>query len=135
MTTPNDTSNDAQAKALVAALAPLIAEAIIPQLAAKVEEQVKGIKTKNDELLDKLANLKKDDEIAAQIKAGDDLMAQTKALLERAVPKNDKGLVDFRKAGEPLRISRSDARDVSKYRKARQLAAEQNVPLEIVSED
>ena len=64
MTTPTD--NDAQAKALVAALAPLIAEAIIPQLAAKVEEQVKGIKTKNDELLDKLANLKKDDEIAAQ---------------------------------------------------------------------
>lgn len=134
MTTPNDTSNDAQAKALVAALAPLIAEAIIPQLAAKVEEQVKGIKTKNDELLDKLANLKKDDEIAAQIKAGDDLMAQTKALLERTVPKNDKGLVDFRKAGEPLKISRADARDVALYKKAKALAAEQGVPLEIVQD-
>lgn len=133
MTTPTD--NDAQAKALVAALAPLIAEAIIPQLAAKVEEQVKGIKAKNDELLDKLHNVAKDQEIADKIKAGEELAAKTKALLDGTVPKTDKGLVDFRKAGEPLRISRSDARDVSKYRKARQLAADQGVELQIVSED
>ncbi len=128
-------TNDEQAKALVEALAPLIAEAIIPQLSAKVEEQVKGIKAKNDELLDKLHNVAKDKEIADKIKLGDDLAAKTKALLEGAVPKTDKGLVDFRKAGEPLRISRADARDVQKYRKARDLAAEQGVPLEIVSED
>ena len=132
MTTPTD--NDAQAKALVAALAPLIAEAIIPQLAAKVEEQVKGIKAKNDELLDKLHNVTKDQEIADKIKAGEELAAKTKALLEGTVPKTDKGLVDFRKAGEPLRISREDARDVQKYKKAKALAAEQNVPLEIVQD-
>lgn len=129
------TDNDAQAKALVAALAPLIAEAIIPQLAAKVEEQVKGIKAKNDELLDKLHNVTKDQEIADKIKAGEELAAKTKALIDGAVPKTDKGLVDFRKAGEPLKISRADARDVSKYRKARQLAADQGVELQIVSED
>jgi hypothetical protein len=128
------TDNDAQARALVEALAPMIAAAIIPQLTASVEAQVKGIKAKNDELLDKLANVKKDDEIAAQIKAGDDLAAKTKALLEGTVPKTDKGLVDFRKVGEPLRISRADARDVAAYKKAKALAAEQGVPLEIVAD-
>ncbi len=55
--------NDKQAAALIAALAPKIAEAIIPQLTEQVETQVKGLKDKNDELLDKLANMKKDAEI------------------------------------------------------------------------
>ncbi len=127
------TDNDAQAKALVEALAPLIAAAIIPQLTASVEEQVKGIKSKNDELLDKLANVAKDKEIADKIKAGDDLAAKTAALLEGA--KKPDGTLDFRKVGDPVRISRSDARDVGLYRKAKDLAREQKVPLEIVGED
>jgi hypothetical protein len=127
------TDNDAQAKALVEALAPLIAAAIIPQLTASVEEQVKGIKSKNDELLDKLANVAKDKEIADKIKAGDDLAAKTAALLEGA--KKPDGLTDFRKVGEPVRISRADARDVALYRKAKDLAASQKVSLEIVGED
>ena len=125
--------NDAQAKALVEALAPMIAAAIIPQLTASVEEQVKGIKAKNDELLDKLANVAKDKEIADKIKAGDDLAAKTAALLEGA--KKPDGLTDFRKVGEPVRISRADARDVALYRKAKDLAASQKVSLEIVGED
>lgn len=128
-------TNDDQAAALVAALAPQIAAAIIPQLKEQVEAQIKGIVVKNDELLDKLHNLKKDDEIAAKIKAGDDLMAKTKALMDGTVPKTDKGLVDFRKVGEPLRISRTDARDVRTYQKAKALAAEQGVPLEIVADN
>jgi hypothetical protein len=127
-------TNDEQARALVAALAPLIAEAIIPQITEKVEAQIKGVVSKNSELLDKLANLKKDDEIAAQIKAGDDLAAKTKALLEGPAKKPD-GTIDFRKVGEPVRISRSDARDVGLYRKAKELAAEQKVSLEIVADD
>lgn len=132
MTTPTD--NDAQAKALVAALAPLIAEAIIPQLTERVEAQVKGVVAKNSELLDKIHNLTKDQEIADKIKAGEELAAKTKALIEGTVPKTDKGLVDFRKAGEPLKISRADARDVALYKKAKALAAEQGVPLEIVQD-
>ena len=61
--------NDKQAAALIAALAPKIAEAIIPQLTEQVETQVKGLKDKNDELLDKLANMKKDAEIEEAGKA------------------------------------------------------------------
>lgn len=128
-------TNDEQAKALVEALAPMIAAAILPQLTASVEEQVKGIKSKNDELLDKLANLKKDDEIAAQIKGGESLMSKAKSLLAAADAKKPDGLTDFRKVGEPVRISRTDARDVALYRKAKDLAASQKVSLEIVGED
>ena len=125
--------NDAQAKALVEALAPMIAAAIIPQLTASVEEQVKGIKAKNDELLDKLANVAKDKEIADKIKAGDDLAAKTAALLDGA--KKPDGTLDFRKVGDPVKISRADARDVGLYKKAKALAAEQKVPLEIVADE
>lgn len=125
--------NDAQAQALVQALAPLLAEVLIPQLTSKVEEQMKGIKAKNDELLDKLASLKKDGEIAASGKATEDLVARTKALLEGA--KKPNGLTDFRKTGEPVRIGRTDARDVGAYKKAKALAAEQGVTLEIVSDE
>lgn len=128
-------TNDEQAAALIAALAPQIAAAIIPQLKEQVEAQIKGIVAKNDELLDKLHNLKKDDDIAAQGKAADELMAKTKALMGVTVPKTDKGLVDFRKVGEPLRISRTDARDVRTYQKAKALAAEQGVALEIVADN
>ena len=126
-------TNDEQAKALVEALAPLIAAAIIPQLTASVEEQVKGIKAKNDELLDKLANVAKDKEIADKIKAGDDLAAKTAALLDGA--KKPDGTLDFRKVGDPVKISRADARDVGLYKKAKALAAEQKVPLEIVADE
>lgn len=113
----------------------MIAAAIIPQLTEQVEKQIKGVVAKNDELLDKLANLKKDDEIAAKIKAGDDLMAKTKALIDGAPPKKENGLTDFRKAGEAVKISRTDARDVAVYKKAKALAAEQGVALEIVSDE
>jgi len=128
-------TNDEQAAALVAALAPMIAAAVIPQLTEQVEKQIKGVVAKNDELLDKLANLKKDDEIAAKIKAGDDLMAKTKAMIDGASPKKENGLTDFRKGGDPIRISRVDARDPAIYRKAKALAADQGVTLEIVSEE
>ena len=127
------TANDAQAKALVEALAPMIAEVLIPQLTASVEAQVKGVVAKNSELLDKLHNVTKDKEIADKIAASDALAAKTAALLETA--KKSDGLTDFRKVGEPVRISRADARDVALYRRAKDLAQSQKVPLEIVGED
>ena len=129
--------NDTQAQALIAALAPKIAAAIIPQLAAQVETQIKGVVAKNDELLDKLAIMKKDAEIAENGKMQEALIAQGKALIESA--KGDMksrlapdGTFDARKAGEPIRLKRSDARNVKAYRAAKAAAAEQGVALEIV---
>lgn len=131
--------NDKQAEALIAALAPKIAEAIIPQLTEQVETQIKGVVSKNAELLDKLANMKKDAEIAESGKATDKLMAQTKALLEAADSQqksrlDGSGVYQGRKEGDSIKIKKSDARNVSAYRDAKALAEKEGVPLEIVAD-
>jgi len=131
--------NDTQAQALIAALAPKIAEAIIPQLTEQVETQIKGVVAKNDELLDKIASMKKDAEIADSAKGQKALIAQGKALIESAQGDMKSrlapdGTFDARKAGEPIRLKKSDARDVKTYQAAKAAAAEQGVPLEIVAD-
>jgi len=132
--------NDKQAAALIAALAPKIAEAIIPQLTEQVETQVKGLKDKNDELLDKLANMNKDAEIEEAGKVSAALAAKTKALIDTADKQriarlDGNNMYQGRKAGEAIKISRADARNVSAYRDAKALAAKEGVPLEIVADE
>jgi len=132
--------NDKQAAALIAALAPKIAEAIIPQLTEQVETQVKGLKDKNDELLDKLANMKKDAEIEEAGKSSAALAAQTKALIDaadkqRVARLDGHNMYQRRKAGDAIKITRSDARSVAAYRDAKALAEKEGVPLEIVADE
>jgi len=132
--------NETQAQALIAALAPKIAEAIIPQLTEQVEKQIKGVVSKNDELLDKLASMKKDSEIAEAGKAQAALVARGKALIESAQADMKSrlapdGTFDARKTGDPIRLKKSDARDVKTYRNARALADKEGVPLQIVPDE
>ena len=118
--------NDKQAEALIAALAPKIAEAILPQITEGVEAQIKGLKDKNAELLDKLTKSKHDD-----------LMAKTQRLVDaagRQARLNDDGIFIARKAGDNIKIKRSDARDVASYREAKALAEKEGVKLEIVAD-
>ena len=118
--------NDKQAEALIAALAPKIAEAILPQITAQVETQIKGIKDKNAELLDKLTKSKHDD-----------LMATTQRLVDAAGRQdrlNNDGIFIARKAGDNIKIKRSDARNVASYREAKALAEKEGVKLEIVAD-
>lgn len=131
--------NDKQAEALIAALAPKIAEAIIPQLTEQVETQIKGVVAKNDELLDKLANVKKDAEIADVGKGLEKLLADGKTLLESAESQRQArldgaGVYQGRKEGDSIKIKKSDARNVATYREAKALAAKEGVPLEIVAD-
>lgn len=126
-------NNDSQAEALIAALAPKIAEAIIPQLTEQVEAQIKGVVAKNDELLDKLAKQKADDN-------HNNLVAQTKKLLDAADSQyqarlDGNGVYQGRKDGDAIKITRSDARDVRAYRDAKALAEKEGVPLEIVADE
>jgi len=123
-------SNDDQASALVAALAPLLSKALLPELQKQVEAQIKGVVAKNNELLDKLHNMQKDVEIAGM--ANDDVVGQAQRLLNATQKPN--GLTEFRK-GEPVRISRADALDVTSYRKAKALATAQGVALEIAADE
>ncbi len=131
--------NDKQADALVAALAPKIAEAIIPQLTQQVETQIKGVVSKNDELLDKLANMKKDAEIAEHGNMTDELVKKTKSLLEAADSQlqsrlDGSGVYQGRQKGDSIKLKKSDARNVSAYRDAKTLAEKEGVPLEIVAD-
>jgi gamma-glutamyl phosphate reductase len=115
--------NAKQAKALIDALGPKVAEAILPALQKQVEEQIQGVLKKNDELLEKIAKDKSDDSLSKLLAAAD--QQQRERL-------NKDGTLDFRKAGDPVRVSKQDARDPAKYRAAKELAAKQGVPLEIV---
>ncbi|WP_170326781.1 hypothetical protein [Ruegeria arenilitoris] len=128
----DEDQNSTQAEALIAAIAPKIAEAIIPQLAEQVETQIKGVVAKNDELLDKLQNMKKDAEIAESAK---NLQAITDAATRvMNGPQGNNTQRNFQ-PHEPIRLSRSDARDVRKYREARAQAEKVGVVLEIVAEE
>lgn len=118
--------NDKQAEALIAALAPKIAEAILPQITESVETQIKGVVTKNDELLDKLAKQKADDNHSKLLAAAE---SQYQARLD------GNGLYQGRKPGDSIKIKKSDARNVKAYRDAKALAEKQGVPLEIVTND
>lgn len=120
--------NDDQASKLIEALAPKLAETILPALQKQVEDQIGGVLKKNDELLDKLAKAK-DDDAAAQLEKL--LAAADQQQKDRL---NKDGTIDFRKAGDPIKITKADARDVRKYQAAKKLAAEQGVDLEIVRE-
>jgi hypothetical protein len=118
--------NDKHAEALIAALAPKIAEAILPQITESVETQMKGLKKKNDELLDKLTKQKADDNHSKLLAAAE---SQYQARLD------GNGVYQGRKPGDSIKIKRSDARNVKAYRDAKALAEKQGVPLEIVAND
>lgn len=115
--------NAKQAKALIDALGPKVAEAILPALQKQVEEQISGVLKKNDELLEKIARTKADDDMTRLLAAADQQMKDRL---------NKDGTLNFRKAGDPVRVSKEDARDPRKYAQAKELAAKQGVPLEIV---
>lgn len=110
--------NDEQAEALAKILAPLVAE----QVKTQVEEQVQGIVKKNDELLAKLAD-KKDILVETQ-----KIIEDAKADFESRKPDDTAGQ---RKAGDPVILTRSDARNVAKYQEAKRLAEKNGVPLQI----
>ena len=122
------TPNDDQAQKLIESLSGKMVEAILPKITESVEAQIKGIADKNQELLDKLA----------EAKAGPSELEKTKQLLaalEKQQKTDDKGLMQFDRAGQDVRISKVDARDPRKYQEAKKLAAERGVDLVINRDD
>jgi hypothetical protein len=119
----SDDANDRQAAALVEALGPKLIEAILPKISESVEGQIKGLKEKNAELLDKLAKSKAADPL---------LEAADRQQKERL---NPGGTFDARKATDPIKLRKSDARDVQAYRAAKAEAARLGVGLQIVADE
>jgi hypothetical protein len=119
----DDNHNDDQAAKLIESLSGKMVEQILPKIQASVEAQLEGLKTKNAELLDELK----------QAKAGPSEVDKVRKLLDgldgKAAKEDD--LAGYYKKGQPVRITKADARDVRKYREARKMAADRGVQLEI----
>jgi len=109
-------SNEDQAAALATVLAPLVAEALKPQLDEReksVNDRLDGIATKNSELLGKLHKSK-----------------ESNTSLEEQMANLSKQISGDAKPTEIV-LSKADARDVRKYKAARAQADEAGVPLRI----
>lgn len=128
MADQNDTQkqNDERAKALIDALGPKVAEAILPTITAAVEKQIGGVLAKNEELLGKLHDTKQ----------ATDLNALLAAAAEQQRSRLDKDGTYVPKSGGPdaVRLKKSLARDVASYREAKAEAQRLGVPLQIVAD-
>lgn len=108
-----DDANAKQAQALLDALAPKLAETLLPQLTAHVEDQIKGIKDNSERLLSRLHK-----EREGKTSLEDQLATLTKQLSGDARPKE-------------VVIDKQTARDPRAYRAAKAEAEKAGVPLRI----
>ncbi len=109
-------TDDKQAEmmtAFVEKMTPKLAETVLEQIGAKVEERLAGIAKKNDELLGKLHKSK-----------------ESNTSLEEQMANLSKQISGGAKPTEIV-LSKDDARDVRKYRAARAQADEAGVPLRV----
>lgn len=117
-----DDQNDQQAKALIDALAPKLAEAILPRITEHVETQIKGIKEKNDDLISRLQKAK------SEAPDMDKLLAEAERQLQERLKGGSFKMPDQSAA---LTISKADARNPKAYRAAKAEAEKRGVPLQI----
>lgn len=120
--------NDDQAAKLIEALAPKLAETLLPALQKQVEDQIGGVLKKNDELLEKLSKQKSSDDQLESVKT---LLASLDEKQKQEQVDAATGLMKFGASGQNIRLSKVDARDPRKYQAAKKLAAERGVDLEI----
>lgn len=117
-----DDQNDAQAKALIDALAPKLAEALLPKITEHVETQIKGIRDKNDDLIQRLQKAK------SEAPDMDKLLAAAEAQLQERLKGGSFKLPDQNAA---ITIDKAAARDPKTYRAAKAEAEKRGVPLHI----
>ena len=115
--------NDDAAQRLIDALLPKIAESLLPQLTEAVEKQIKGIVTKNDDILGKLkTTAEQNDKFAGLLAAHEKQMASLDALT-KPKPTNPQP------STAPVVLSRADARTRSNFLAAEAEAKKRGVPL------
>jgi hypothetical protein len=115
--------NDDAAQRLIDAILPKLTESLLPQLTEAVEKQIKGVLTKNDELIEKLGTEKtRVDDFAKLLERHEKQMAETKALTEPKKPADETG---------PVILARSDARDRQKYLAAVEEAKKRGTQVQI----
>ncbi|UWR21121.1 hypothetical protein [Sulfitobacter sp. S190] len=122
--------NDRLMEQFIEKATPKLLEALTEQVSKQIEDQIGGLKTNAEKMLDEIKDQKR---AAAEAAAKEQAEAgQFKTLLER---KGDPASIKDALSPEPIRLTRVQARDAALYRRAKAQAEKVGTTLEIVSDD
>lgn len=125
-----DDNNDRLMEQFIERATPKLLEAMQGALNEKIEAQIGGLKENSQKLLDQLKDAARErNERAAAEKAD---MDHLKALLERG---DGPAAIKNALTPEPIRLTRTQARDAQLYRRAKAQAEKQGTRIEIVTDE
>jgi hypothetical protein len=122
--------NDRLMEQFIEKASPKLLEAMQESLSKQIEDSIGGLKRHAEGLLDEVKDAKREREAREKQQAEE--FTQLKTLLERGDTPAD---IRANLAPEPIRLTRSQARDTSVYRRAKAQAEKAGTTLEIVSDD
>lgn len=126
---PDDT-NDRLMEQFIEKASPKLLEALSEHVSKQIEDSIGGLKNHAERLLDEVKDAKREREAREKQQAEE--FTQLKTLLERGDTPAD---IRANLAPEPIRLTRSQARDTSVYRRAKAQAEKAGTTLEIVTDD
>jgi len=126
---PDDT-NDRLMEQFIEKASPKLLEALSEHVSKQIEDSIGGLKRHADALLDEVKDAKREREAREKQQAEE--IGQLKTLLERGDAPKD---IHRNLSPEPIRLTRTQARDSALYRRAKAQAEKAGTTLEIVSDD
>lgn len=126
---PDDT-NDRLMEQFIEKASPKLLEALSEHVSKQIEDSIGGLKNHAERLLDEVKDAKREREAREKQQAEE--FGQLKTLLERGDAPKD---IHRNLSPEPIRLTRTQARDAQLYRKAKARAEKAGTTLEIVSDD
>lgn len=126
----SEDNNDKLMSAFIEKATPKLLEALTEHVSKQIEDQIGGLKTNAEKMLDEIKDQKRAAAEAAAKEHAD--AGQLKTLIERHA---DAASIHSALAPEPIRLSRAQARDTILYRRAKAQAEKIGTTLEIVSDD
>lgn len=126
----SEDNNDRLMEQFIARATPKLLEALTEQVSKQIEDSIGGLKANSEKMLDELKDRRRaaaEATAKAQAEAG-----QLKTLLER---KGDPASIMDALSPDPIRLTRTQARDAQLYRRAKAQAEKTGTTLEIVSDD
>lgn len=125
-----DDQNDKLMDQFIQRATPKLLEAMQEGFAKQIEDSIGGLKRHAEGLLDEVKDAKRERE--AREKQQTEEFAQLKTLLERGDAPKD---IHSNLSPEPIRLTRTQARDSALYRRAKAQAEKAGTTLEIVTDD
>ena len=125
----SDDNNDRLMEQFIEKATPKLLEAMTAQITEHVEQQIGGLKSASEKMLDEIKDAKRERD--AREKQQADEFSQLKTLIERGDPPSD---IQSILTPEPIRLTRAQARDPQLYRRAKAQAEKAGTTLEILAD-